>query len=51
MESSRHFRLFCEIEHPVTMSEEITEANAQVADGQQPSGHAVCYRRHLFGKL
>jgi hypothetical protein len=36
MESSRHFRLLGEIEHPFTVIEVITEANAQVADGQQP---------------
>jgi len=51
MESSCHYRLIGEIEHPVTLFKAITEANAQVADGQQSSGRAVCYRRHLFGKL
>ena len=51
MESSRYFRLFGDIEHPLTLFEEITEANAQVADGQRPSGRAACNRRHLFGKL
>jgi len=51
MEPSRHFRLFGEIEHPATLVYEIIEANAQVADGQQPSGRAICYRRYLFGKL
>jgi hypothetical protein len=51
MESSRHFCLLGEIERPLTLFVEITDANAQVADGQWPSGRAVCYCRHLFTKL
>ena len=51
MESSRHFCLCGEIEHPLAVTEVITKANGQVADGQQPSGRAVCYRRYLFRKL
>jgi len=51
MESSRNFRLFGEIEHPFTVLEAMDETNAEVADGQQPSGRAVCYRRHLFSIL